>query len=319
MTFKQPLISIIIPVYNVEQYLRECLDSVLAQTYPNLEIILINDGSQDNSGKICDEYAAKDGRVQVIHQLNQGVSAARNAGLKVASGEYIGFVDSDDYIQPDMYEYLYQLISKDNADVAMCNTCQTASFRSDEPIQENYTLIPMYDIFNYSDWMFLWNKLFSKSLTDTVQLDLRTSYGEDAMFIFELAKKDKLLALGKEEKYFYRQNPTSAQYIFKPSHLNKLFLADECLAYAKQKNWTKFYNTRLKAQFDHISLWLCMLACASNPDVTSLNTLISYTRQHCFTMLRCQVGMKQKGFLLLCCVNFPLARFIYKILKENKK
>ena len=105
-----PFISIIIPVYRVEKYLRACVDSVLAQTYKNLEIILVDDGSPDNCGQICEEYAAKDGRVRVIHQTNQGVAAARNSGLEIATGEYIGFVDSDDYIDSDMYEYLYGLI-----------------------------------------------------------------------------------------------------------------------------------------------------------------------------------------------------------------
>ena len=96
MNMSHDLISIIIPVYNVEHYLAECLDSVLAQTYKNLEIILVDDGSIDGSGQICDNYAGKDSRIKVIHQTNAGVSAARNKGLKVAKGEYIGFVDADD-------------------------------------------------------------------------------------------------------------------------------------------------------------------------------------------------------------------------------
>ena len=106
------LISIIIPVYNVEKYLEDCLNSVVNQTYKNLEIILIDDGSTDNSGKICDLYAKKDNRIVVIHKENAGVSSARNVGLKIAKGLYIGFVDPDDYIAEDMYEILYQNIIK---------------------------------------------------------------------------------------------------------------------------------------------------------------------------------------------------------------
>lgn len=93
-----PLISVIIPVYNVEKYLRRCLDSVIAQTYQKLEIICVDDGSIDDSGKICDQYAVRDARIKVIHQENQGLSAARNRGIDAADGEYIAFVDSDDYI-----------------------------------------------------------------------------------------------------------------------------------------------------------------------------------------------------------------------------
>ena len=99
---QDPLISIIVPVYNVERYLVKCLDSIVNQTYQNLQIILIEDGSSDNSGKICDDYSKKDQRISVIHKRNEGLSAARNEGLDIAEGEYIGFVDSDDYIEPDM-------------------------------------------------------------------------------------------------------------------------------------------------------------------------------------------------------------------------
>lgn len=109
-------ISIIVPVYKVEPYLRKCVDSILAQTFTDFEVILVDDGSPDNSGKICDEYASKDSRVRVIHKKNGGLSSARNAGIDVARGKYLGFVDSDDYIEKDMYELLYDNIVKEQAD-----------------------------------------------------------------------------------------------------------------------------------------------------------------------------------------------------------
>ncbi len=111
MKYKQdPLLSVIIPVYNVEKYLRECLDSVSNQTYQNLEIILVNDGSKDGSAEICKEYLAKDERIQYYEQENQGQSAARNLALSKATGEYITFVDSDDWISLDIYEKCFQEI-----------------------------------------------------------------------------------------------------------------------------------------------------------------------------------------------------------------
>ena len=106
------LISVIVPVYNVQAYLQRCVDSILAQTYENLEVILVDDGSPDSCPEICDEYAKKDARVRVIHKENGGLSSARNAGLDIAQGEYIGFVDSDDYISPNMYESLLQRLSE---------------------------------------------------------------------------------------------------------------------------------------------------------------------------------------------------------------
>lgn len=105
---KQPLISVIVPVYNVEQFLPRCVDSILAQTYQNLEIILVDDGARDASGRICDEYAAKDTRIRVIHKENGGLSSARNAGIDAARGEYLAFVDSDDWIEPDTYQHMLE-------------------------------------------------------------------------------------------------------------------------------------------------------------------------------------------------------------------
>ncbi len=114
------MISIIIPVYNVSKYLERCLNTVINQSYIDLEIILINDGSTDDSGKICDEYALKDKRIKVIHQKNKGLSGARNTGLKHATGDYVGFVDSDDWIELDMYETMFNILQKENVDIVEC-------------------------------------------------------------------------------------------------------------------------------------------------------------------------------------------------------
>ena len=118
------LISIIIPVYNVEKYLAKCLDSVLNQTYKNLEIILVDDGSKDNSGAICDEYAKRDNRIIVVHQKNSGVSKARNLGMSMATGDYIGFIDSDDTIEANMYEVLLKNAIESGAEISYCGLKQ---------------------------------------------------------------------------------------------------------------------------------------------------------------------------------------------------
>ena len=118
---QNPTISIIVPVYNVEEYIHKCINSILAQTYKDFELILINDGSPDNSGIICDEYARADSRIKVIHQQNSGLSAARNAGLAVAKGDYIGFVDSDDWIDKSMYESMITEAQTLEADIVICD------------------------------------------------------------------------------------------------------------------------------------------------------------------------------------------------------
>lgn len=139
-----PQISVIVPVYNVEPYLRKCLDSIVGQTYENLEIILVDDGSPDHCGAICDEYAAKDSRITVIHQENGGVAAARNVGLRTASGDWLGWVDPDDSIEPDMYEYLLAHALEHGADMAVCRLRTTVHGREMPgltPAQEKTTVL----------------------------------------------------------------------------------------------------------------------------------------------------------------------------------
>ena len=125
-------ISIIVAVYNIEQYLRRCLDSIVSQTYRELEIITVDDGSTDGSGAICDEYAEKDARIKVIHRENGGLSAAWNTGLSVASGAFLGFVDGDDFIEPTMYEAMLAALHEHQAEIAVCNHRQWGSGRNDE-------------------------------------------------------------------------------------------------------------------------------------------------------------------------------------------
>jgi len=134
-----PLISIIVPIYKVEKYLRRCLESILQQTYTNLEIILVDDGSPDGCPKICDEYAINDTRVKVIHKTNGGLSSARNAGLDIATGEWIGFVDSDDWILPNMYEKLYSVAKRESSDLVICG--YRFVDESNTPVGDKFSII----------------------------------------------------------------------------------------------------------------------------------------------------------------------------------
>lgn len=137
-SYGNELISIIVPVYNVEQYLEKCVDSIINQTYKNLEIILVDDGATDSSGKLCDELAKIDNRIKVYHKENGGLSDARNYGVEKSTGEYIGFVDSDDYIDAEMYEKLYEAIKKENVDVAECNLKIIYPDREELFTEQNY-------------------------------------------------------------------------------------------------------------------------------------------------------------------------------------
>ena len=143
MNSQTKLLSVIIPVYNVREYLKKCLDSVINQTYTNLEIILIDDGSNDGSGDLCDAFLQKDDRIRVVHQSNQGLAVARNVGLDMANGEWIAFVDSDDWLDENMYEILINLANKYDADIASCsvNECVYGSREKIQDITEDHVSI----------------------------------------------------------------------------------------------------------------------------------------------------------------------------------
>lgn len=184
------MISVIIPVYNVESYLKRCLDSVINQSYQDLEIILIDDGSTDNSSKICDEYASNDPRVIVIHKQNAGQAAARNDGINIAKGEYIAFVDSDDWIELDMYELLMQAIIDTKADIVasglnMVYQNRVLNLNPNSVSRISYTKEEALDSLfnNINNVRFeLWNKLFKKEVIGDARLKIGQLH-EEVYFI----------------------------------------------------------------------------------------------------------------------------------------
>lgn len=165
------VISVIIPVYNVEAYLPQCLDSVLDQDHAALEVIVIDDGSRDNSGAICDEYAARDSRVKVIHQKNGGAAAAKNAGLRIATGEYLTFVDSDDYLEPNVYGYMLETLKSSGADAVQFAFQDVYRNRTEvHPLEQAVLDNREYLMRFPKDWTcaLLWNKLYKRSLYEGV-------------------------------------------------------------------------------------------------------------------------------------------------------
>ena len=223
-----PLISVIVPVYNVEKYLPDCIDSILAQTYQNLEIILIDDGSPDNCGKICDGYAEKDSRIKVIHKENGGVSSARNAGLDAASGEYVGFVDSDDIIAPTMYEELYGELLRTDSDVSICKMRRVRSDLDCTPASnENIKRIEMTREEAISEMIIirafsgsLCNKLFKAELVQDMRLDESIAAAEDLLFATQIILNAKKVIFFSKELYYYFVRQGSATRIsFSEKHL----------------------------------------------------------------------------------------------------
>ena len=209
----EKLISVIIPVFNVEKYLAECLNSVLTQTYKNLEVLLVDDGSSDGSCRICDEWARKDGRIKVIHKPNGGVSSARNEGLRASTGDFIGFVDADDWIEPEMYAILANGLAR--ADMASCSYIDYP-VGMDCPIKmgesELYTdsfeqaVIQVYTRNGY--FRSMCNKLYRREIIwrggRPLLLDERIAVGEDELWLIDIMKRSGSYAFIPEVGYHYR-------------------------------------------------------------------------------------------------------------------
>ena len=213
------MITVIIPVYNVEKYVAQCLDSILGQTYTNLEIILVDDGSTDASGRICDEYANLDTRIKVIHKENGGLSSARNAALDIATGEYIAFVDSDDYLALDTLEKCHAKLLKTNADV-----CMFSHYIVNATSQAANTLPFDKEFYNHEEVKsIIFPKFFGKTKTDSElegfvcrqifkreiigNLRFRSEreyFAEDVVFDIELYKKVSAFCVIDEPLYYYR-------------------------------------------------------------------------------------------------------------------
>ncbi len=215
----QPLISVIVPIFNTGEYLYDCLDSIARQTYKNLEVILVDDGSTDSSSKICDEYAVQDTRFRVIHKQNQGVSKARNAALQVAQGEYIGFVDSDDIIELDMYEFLYAKAIEYNAEISICGTKVIDNSGERKLTNLNELTVLNSDVaaenllfgrvFTGSPC----DKLFKKECIEEVFFPEDIYNGEDIYFVFKSILNSSKIIVAPESKYNYCKREGSASTV----------------------------------------------------------------------------------------------------------
>lgn len=227
-------LSIIIPVYNVEKYLERCVYSVLTQTLKDIEVILVNDGSTDSSGVLCDDFAIKDNRIKVVHKQNGGLSSARNEGLKYATSDLVGFIDSDDWISSDMYEYLWNLQQKNDADIVSCNymlaydyptkiknaKIREYVFTRNEALKKYLELGAFSRINDYSAW----KKIYKKELFSDVEFPDGMLF-EDMSTNFRLIQKCSKYVYSTKICYFYFQNSVSItrnQYSLKHNDLFKV-------------------------------------------------------------------------------------------------
>lgn len=252
------LISIIVPIYNVEKYLKTCLNSIVNQTYRNLEIILVDDGSPDQCGEICDEYAEKDDRIKVIHKENGGLSDARNAGINIASGKYIAFIDSDDYIADNFIQYLYDLCEGKNADMA---ECQYIEFKEESKNENDLTKKEDYivDVEQILEMLYseedveristtvVWNKLYKRELFDTIRFP-KGKIHEDEFITYKLYwKMNSKIAITNQKLYYYRNRVDSITgNEFNKKRLDYIEALQERLEFFKEKDKKILYEKTLE-------------------------------------------------------------------------
>ncbi|WP_407536954.1 glycosyltransferase family 2 protein [Cetobacterium somerae] len=206
-------ISIIMPIYNLENYLEKCLESVLNQTLKEIEVICIDDGSTDNSLKILRKY--KDERIKIFTKENGGVSSARNYGLKVARGEYIGFVDGDDFIEVDMYQKLYRNAITNKSDIVICNIKYIFSENNYKIFSENFLGVKKIktnkELFNIKGYV--WNKIFKKQIINEIKFDENIKWGEDQLFFTETLFKSDIITFENSISYNYYQRQNSSTFV----------------------------------------------------------------------------------------------------------
>ncbi len=249
-----PKISIVVPIYNVEKYLVQCVNSIINQTLTDIEIILVDDGSPDNCPKICDDYAKKDSRIKVLHKKNGGLSSARNAGIKVATGEYIGFVDSDDYIELDMYEKMYSIAKQYEVDFVMSDYYRfnddnkvIATLDIDEGIYDKekikkdiFPSLIMGDDINYGSLLSVCYCLYRRDLfiKNNLMFDEEVKYSEDNLFSSIIGYK--------ASSFYYMKGSYLYNYRYNPNSISKTYKPDAWLVYLKMNNRLKklFWNVR---------------------------------------------------------------------------
>ena len=270
---EKPVVSIILPVYNVAPYLRQSLDSIINQTLKNIEIICVDDGSTDESGKILDEYKAKDERIKVIHKKNAGTGAARNDGLKLATGECIGFVDPDDWILPNMYERLYSVLKEKNLDIVMFTpdvfndeTQKHEGFlyfqNSNFPDFLDNRIFSKDEISPFSYPMCVWNKLYTKKLFDENHIDFAEGLDfEDHKVIFHTLFAAKRIYFIREKLYVYRHSRKGSILSDNDTrmfdHIKIYDIVENILK--ETGNWEQFHFDFLKYKVHNILYYYSMI------------------------------------------------------------
>lgn len=279
---REGVISVVVPVYNVEPYLKECLDSIINQSYRDLEIILIDDGSTDKSGEICDEYSKKDDRIIVIHQTNQGSASAKNAGLRKTSGEYLSFVDSDDFLQEGAYEFMVKQLEDYHADIIQC--CFRMLYQKSNREVNNIMDIQTLDTSEFlelftKDWTcgLLWDKLYKRHIFKDIYFKEGHKI-DDEFFTYKGVMNSKKILRVPHYIYNYRQRISSVMF----SKDSQLRIISDSLKYLsiRRKDVTKSFPQLKKAYDEHYLNMLIILSKNEYINAKLINEIKQYIKKY---------------------------------------
>ena len=261
------LISVVVPIYNVERFLPICIESIISQSYKKLQIILVDDGSTDNCGNICNEYASRDERLEVIHKQNGGLSDARNVGINKAKGEYIAFVDSDNYIEKSMYKDMYNLIDKRKADVCICNFYNVEGNNKilknpNKGIQEYDKISILKEILlDTKIQSYAWNKLYKKEVFNNIKYPVGRKYEDIGTTFYILEKCNKIIVTGKPEYYYLNRKDSIVNNVNEQTIIDYIELIIKRYDYIEKNlkeldKYNKYYlaKTLITAYYDIKSL-----------------------------------------------------------------
>lgn len=310
-----PTVSVLIPVYNAGDFLEKCLDSIVGQTYRNLQVVLVDDGSTDDSEAICRRYAENDSRIKVYSKPNSGVAATRNALLSKISGEYVLFVDADDWIEPDMIEYLISVAHRDNAEIVCCSNVINDGVPSKDFTESVWNQRQAIEKFLVHRDMngSLWNKLIKADLLRGIVLPVDISYGEDAFICWQALQKVKCVAVSTRQLYHYRMNEGSISHqSFGPKKMSG------------HKVWRRFYDDTVadwpefepivRASFAISDMWLLYYAAMSRyPYDDNIRRYQHHIRRNMPDILRAtHIKVNKKIFALGMALSYGLGGFMIR-------
>jgi glycosyltransferase involved in cell wall biosynthesis len=316
------LISVVIPVYNVELYLRECIESVTAQTYTNIEILLINDGSTDSCPSICDEYLKIDKRVKVMHKENDGQSSARNAGIGMANGEFIAFIDSDDRVTTDYISFMYDNILKHQADISTCGMYIenkngiSVMFSGEDTVLNK----PFEAFLNYTDRkMYICspvNKLYKSTLFKNIRFP-EGAVCEDLYIYPEILRAAEKVIFSSYPKYYYRQRKSSTMHSYSDKFLNDFLSAHENIIRISMS-----YSKKIQKACRANSTYECLYYIYKSESRAVYKKLVENIRRNIILVIfSLQIAWFHKFSCIAVCFGYSFYRFVLsftKIIFPNK-